>query len=94
MKALTITKGDEQRRFALDTVRSQHVITIDSALRPGQEAPPHHIPNHKHLVVIELRPIKSLDGEGKGQVIDLCQQFEWLYDTREEAAEAVRVEEV
>lgn len=94
MKVLTITKGDEQRSFALDTVRAQHVITIDSALKPGQEAPPHHIPCHKHLVVIELRPIKALDSEGKGQVVDLCQQFEWMFDTRAEVDEAVTVDEV
>jgi hypothetical protein len=82
------------RRFALDVVRAQHIITIDSALKPGQEAPPHHIPNHKFLLVIELRPIKSLDDDGKGQVVDRCEQFEWVFDTRQEAGEAVTVDEV
>jgi hypothetical protein len=94
MKVLTVTKGNETRRFAMDTVRSQHVITIDAALKPGQEAPHHHIPNHKHLLVIELRPIKSLDGEGKGQVVDFCQQFEWMFDERRQVDEAVTVDEV
>lgn len=94
MKILTITNGNEQRRFALDTVRAQHVITIDTALQPGQKAPPHHIPNHKHLLVIELRPIKAMDEAGKGQVIDLCQQFEWMFDTRSEVDAAVTVDEV
>lgn len=94
MKTLTVTKGTEMRRFALDVVRAQHIITFDSALAPGQEAPPYHIPNHKYLLVIELRPIRALDGMGTGRVVDLCQQFEWEFDTRQEAGEAVTVDEV
>lgn len=94
MKVLTVTQGKETSRYALDTLRAQHVITVDVALRPGEEAPPHHIPKHKALLVIEMRPIKVLDSEGKGQVVDHCQQREWIFDTHDEARAAVAVEEV
>lgn len=94
MKVLKVVTDNEESRFPLDVLRAQHIARFDSALAPGAVPPAHHIPHYKWLLVVELRPIKSLDHEGRGQVVDFVQMKEWIFNTHNDARDAVTVEEV
>lgn len=88
MKVLTVTDTEKTSRYALDVVRAVHVTPLD-----GLEGDLAHL-NGKWCITVELKPIKSLDAEGKGQVVDVCQFKEWYFDSREEAETALVVDAV
>lgn len=88
MKVFKVVGKEEESTYPMDTIRSTHLIDMNSV----KEKQPHHA--DKWLLVVELRPIKIMDPSGTGQVIDHCQQKEWLFNTRAEADVAVQVADV
>ncbi|MEN6540882.1 MAG: hypothetical protein ABFC67_14840 [Mizugakiibacter sp.] len=94
MKILTINTPNDKSQYALDTVRSVHMRLVDAAIQPGQIPLVDHVTNLKWLLYVEMRPVKRLDAEGKGQVVDVCDLKEWLFDTREELEAAVSIDTV
>lgn len=88
MKALQVTTPSGQSRYALDTIRAVHSVDMNTLA----EIQPEHA--GKWLLVVEQRPIKALDPAGSAQVIDHCQQKEWLFDSQAELDAAVEVVEL
>lgn len=88
MKALQVTTPAGQSRYSLDTVRAVHSVDMSTLA----EVQPEHA--GKWLLVVEQRPIKALDPDGSAQVIDHCQQKEWLFDSQDDLDAAVAVVEL
>lgn len=87
MKTLQVNIPTGKSQFTLDAVRAVHAVAMDTLtdIKPEDAG--------KWLLVVELRPIKVIDNETK-QVVDYCQQKEWLFDTREQIDQAVMVVDV
>lgn len=83
MKFLEVVYGDNVSRFALDEIRSYHIVS-----RPKVRKDPAH-----HLVMVEQKPVKQLDQEGHGEVVEKCQIDSWRYETYEDARAAVQIVE-
>ena len=82
MKFLVVTDGENVSRFAADEVRSYHIVS-----RPRVRKKPAH-----HVVIVEMKPVKQLDSESHGVVVDRCREFEWRFDTFEMARDAVQMD--
>ncbi|MDP2851780.1 MAG: hypothetical protein Q8O23_00050 [Gallionella sp.] len=84
MKMLEIKTDGEMHRFSLDSVRSHIILQI-----PRIRKDPAH-----HVMRVTLTPYKRLDGEARGQVIDHFQEYEFRFDSFEDAQSATAVVDV
>lgn len=84
MKMLEIKWNGQEFRFALDAVRLQMILH-----RPKVRKDPAH-----HVVKVGLTPTKRLDGDGRGMVVDDLVEYEWRFDSFDEAKAAVEVIDV
>lgn len=89
MKIVTVSDDKKKSRYALDTVRAVHVVLLENIENEELK----HLEG-KWAVSVELNPIKTLDAEGKGQVVDFCQFKEWYFDTNEAAEAAISLDTV
>lgn len=83
MKFLELVYGDNVCRFALDEIRSYHIVACPKVRRD---------PAH-YLVMIEQKRVKQLDEGGSGQVIEKCRLDSWRYESYEDARAALRIVE-
>lgn len=88
MKVLTVTDNEKTSRYAMDTVRAVHVTPLSGLAGDLERL------NGKWCVTVELKPIKTLDDQGKGQVVDVCQFKEWYFDSNDAADAAIVVDTV
>ena len=84
MKMLEIKWEGQEFLFALDAVRMQMILQ-----RPKVRKDPAH-----HVVRVGLTPTKRLDGEGRGMVVDDLVEYEWRFDSFDDAKSAITVADV
>ena len=81
MKFISVRKGDAISNFAADEVRSYR---LEKVLKSRS------IKEH-FCVTVEMKPLKQLDKESFGVVVEVCERFNWDFDTFEEASSALKI---
>ena len=71
-------------RFSLDSIRSYGILFIEK----NKRTPAHY------LLRIELKPVKELDNDSRGVVVEHCKILDLEFETLELAESAVKVIDV
>ena len=70
-------------KFAISEVRAYHII-----YRQKVRKDPAHC-----VVLVTMKPTKAMDAHSFSEVVDHCIEYEWRYETYDDAQRAIRIED-
>lgn len=85
MKFLTMIHGDGVRKFALDSVMEYSITALPKYYKGKDD---------RYAASVTLKPIKQLDSDSYGKVVDVCEKFTRVWSSLELASGSIWVEDI